>query len=83
MEHEKEKIRDEREGVIEMGGGLSESTGRERQREREMERRLLFSNYVAFQCVRDRYQANSTCPLFFFFLKACTRFLYPLSHEAC
>lgn len=46
--------------------------------ERGMEGRLLFSNYVAFLCVSNRYQANSTCwsppPK----KEACTHFLCSL-----
>lgn len=47
-----------REGLIEMGGGEWIHAGKDT--ERGMEGRLLFSNYVAFLCVSNRYQANST-----------------------
>lgn len=57
-EHEREEVG--REGVIEMGG-LSDYMQRKTERDREMERRLLFSRYVVFLCVSDRYQDNSTC----------------------
>lgn len=56
--------------------------------ERGMEGRLLFSNYVAFLCVSNRYQANSTCwspppkkkPLLIFFAPFSSRLEAVIGH---